>query len=75
MNLATDLRRVCLWIFKGSDDLADKTLEKNIKMYQNLNLRIGKVMIDDWLKMIIKRVGGREKSAERALTASVILSF
>ncbi|MEA3355611.1 MAG: hypothetical protein U9Q63_03975 [Patescibacteria group bacterium] len=74
LNLSVDLKRVCSWILQGSDDLVSKTLERDIKMYGGLDFKIGKVEIGEWLWLIKKSVGGRERSAERALTASVILA-
>ncbi len=74
MDLATDLRRVSLWIVRGSDELANKILEDDLERYEDLKIKIGKVSIGEWLRMILDRVGGKDKSAERALTASVILS-
>ena len=73
MNLSTDLRRVSLWILSKSDELANNVLKRDIDMYKNLDIKIGRVSIDNWLKIILDRVDGREKAAERALTAAVIL--
>lgn len=74
LNLSVDLKRVCAWLLQGSDDLVDSILVKDMKMYKDLDVKIGRVELDKWLKMIKDRVGGKEQAAERALTASVILA-
>lgn len=74
LNLSVDLRRICIWILRGNDELVDSMLEKDMKMAKNLEVKIGRETIQSWLMMIKDRVGGRERTAERALTASVILS-
>jgi len=72
-NLAMDLRRICVWILQGSDELADRVLEKDIKLYGQLKVKIGKINIQDWLTMIRIRKNGKKATAERALTAAEIL--
>ena len=74
LNLSVDLRRVCSWILKERDDLVDKMLDRDIKLYSDKNYKVGNYRIDEWLVMIKNRMGGREQAAERALTASVILA-
>ena len=73
-NLAVDLRRICLWLVKGNDKLADQFLRRDIKLYKDMDVKIGKTKIGDWLELIINRSDGQEKAAERALTAAAILS-
>jgi len=72
-NLAMDLKRICSWILQGSDELVDRVLDRDIKLYSQLDIKIGKFSIVDWLVMIKNRSGGKEASAERALTAAAIL--
>lgn len=73
-NLSVDLKRISAWIMQGRDGLVDSILVKDMKMYKDLDVKIGRVELDKWLKMIKDRVGGKEQAAERALTASVILA-
>ena len=73
-NLSVDLKRVSNFLMASNDSLVDSVLDKAMKMYQNLDTKVGRVDLDVWLKMIKDRVGGREKAAERALMASAVLS-
>ena len=74
LNLSTDLLRISYWIYDGRLDLANKFLSLCRKKYSKVNSRLG--CYDNVWKEIdkIKKLeGGREKAAERASTASVIL--
>ena len=73
-NLSVDLKRVGSFLMQENDALVDSVLDKNLEMYQDLQIKIGKVDLNQWLRMIKDRVGGREKAAERALMASAILA-
>lgn len=73
-NLSVDLKRVGSFLMQENDALVDSILDKNLEMYQDLQIKIGKVDLNQWLRMIKDRVGGREKAAERALMASAILA-
>ena len=73
-NLSIDLKRVGSFLMQENDALVDSILDKNLEMYQDLQIKIGKVDLNQWLRMIKDRVGGREKAAERALMASAILA-
>jgi hypothetical protein len=74
LNLSADLRRVCTWLLQGNDDLVDRIIERDIKMYGDKNFKIGRLKIGNYLELIKRRVDGRERAVERALTASVILA-
>jgi hypothetical protein len=74
MDLATDLRRISMWMIKKNDLLVDQFINRDIKMYGRMNFKIGTIKIVEWLQLILDRANGREKAAERALTAAVILS-
>ena len=74
IDLATDLRRISMWMIKKNDLLVDQFLKRDLAMYGDMNVKIGKTKIGEWLQLILDRANGREKAAERALTAAVILS-
>lgn len=74
IDLATDLRRISMWMIKKNDLLVDQFINRDIKMYGRMNFKIGTIKIVEWLQLILDRANGREKAAERALTAAVILS-
>lgn len=70
LNLSTDLLRICNWIIRGQDTLADNFLDRCLNDYQKLGDKTKKILIE-----IRSRIWGREKSAEQALTLSRILFY
>ncbi|MBI2326386.1 hypothetical protein HYU91_03295 [Candidatus Collierbacteria bacterium] len=73
LNLSTDLRRIALWMVDGDEDLAKKFVEINKKKFQRDGSKIGKKKISVWMKRIGDSQKRDWKSAEDALTLSVLL--
>jgi hypothetical protein len=72
-NFAADLRRIAYWIYSGQDDLAEKMLGKTKELYAGINPKIG-CYENIWGEVDkIKSYKSKQKSAETALTASIIL--
>lgn len=72
-NLSVDLRRISNWLQSGNFDLARKFLVRDIEHYGSLQIDVGKMRLKRMLEMMLDLDGGREKAAERAMTASIIL--
>jgi len=73
-NFAADLRRIAYWIYKGQRNLAVSMLKNSRGLYKEINPKIGCYEnIWDEVGKIERLEGGKDKAAERALTASVIL--
>jgi len=73
LNLSTDLRRIALWMVDGDEDLAKKFVEINKKKFQRDESKIGKKKISVWMKRIGESQKMNWRSAEDALTLSVML--
>lgn len=73
LNLSADLMRIGEFLYQGQDKLAMQFIDRDIRMYSKMDFMVGKYKIIEVLEEIKKMVFGREKAAERALTASVIL--
>lgn len=73
-RLSTDLRRVSYFILDDEINLARKFIEKNLSHLDNIEISIGKHTLVETLKLIKNLEGGKEKAAERAMTASIILT-
>ncbi len=73
LNLSTDLRRIALWIVDGDGVLAKKFIEMNKKKFQGDESEIGKRKISAWMMRIGDSQKRDWKSAEDALTLSVLL--
>lgn len=73
LNLSTDLRRIALWMVDGDEILSNKFIEINKKKFQGDMTEVGKRKISVW----IRRIGDFQKmnwrSAEDALTLSILL--
>jgi len=74
LNLSADLMRIGGWIYQGKDELAARFLDRDIRLYSKMNVKIGNETVGVWLDKIKNRLGGRVRAAERALTAGVILA-
>lgn len=72
-KLSTDLRRISYWIYEDQFELAKQFLKKAPQKYGLLERRVGCYQ-DIWLEIdkIAALQGGRLKTAERAMTASLI---
>lgn len=73
-NFAADLRRISYFIYNGRIKLARQMIGNCRRKYRDVNRKIG-CYEDIWEEIgkIEKLVGGKNKAAERASTASVIL--
>jgi hypothetical protein len=72
-KLSADLMRVGEFLSQGREDLADRFLARDIKLYGDLDQRIGRYGLKEWLRLIELRQGGVERAAERAMTAGVVM--
>ena len=74
LNLSTDLRRISDWIVNGDIDIAQKFINICREKYSDIPQKIGSYK-NIWKEIdkIEKLEGGKDKAAERASTASVIL--
>ena len=73
-NFSADLRRIAYWIYEKRFNLAKKMLGKCKLLYREISPKVGCYEnIWDEIKKIEKLEGGKNKAAERASTASVIL--
>jgi len=73
LNFSTDMRRVALWLSDGDDSLAEKFITINKGKFGNVTRRFGKKGLDEWLRRIGDYKVRGWKSAEDALTLSVLL--
>lgn len=73
LNLSTDLRRISLWIQEGRVGLAEPFIEKSLLTFGKDRKIIGKKKIGEWLKRVADYKTRDWKSAEDALTLSVML--
>jgi hypothetical protein len=73
-NFASDLRRISYFIYQNRNKLAKKFLTKSRKKYANIPREIGCYKnIWEEIGKIERLEGGKDKAAERASTASIIL--
>jgi len=73
LNLSTDLRRISLWLVDGDEVLANKFIEINRKKFEGDESEVGKRKISAWMKMIGDSQKRDWRSAEDALTLSILL--
>ncbi len=73
LNFSTDLKRIALWLVDGDELLAKKFIEINQKRFGGDIEEVGKIKINEWLKRISSYEDRGWKSAEDALTLSVLL--
>ena len=73
LNFSTDLRRIASWLVDSDESLADKFIKINKMKFGKDRSVVGKRAIFEWLSRI-EAYGVRGwKSAEDALTLSVLL--
>lgn len=73
LNFSTDLRRIALWLSDGDETLAKKFIEiNNTKFGQDTRI-FGKRKMSEWLERISQYEKRGWKSAEDALTLSVLI--
>lgn len=73
LNLSADLRRIALWMVDGDKALAKKFIEMSRKKFRGDENKIGKKRISVWMKRIGDFQNADRRSAEDALTLSVLL--
>lgn len=73
LNLSTDLRRISLWIQEGRVGLAEPFIQKSLLIFGKDRKIVGKKEIGDWLYRIAEFEKRGWKSAEDALTLSILL--
>ena len=73
-NFSTDLLRISYWIYQGNNKLAKKFIGIGREKYSGISKEIG-CYKDIWEEIgkIERMDGGKDKAAERASTASIIL--
>jgi hypothetical protein len=73
-RLSADLSRICEFLLSDNKPMVDKFTKRIKDLYLELPGNIGKHALSEYLAKIINAEGGKELTAERALTASLILS-
>ncbi len=73
LNFSTDLRRIAMWLQDGDEALAKKFIEINKKKFGADNREIGKRKISTWVYRVGDYAIRGDKSAEDALTLSILL--
>ena len=73
-NLSTDLRRISYWIIEKDFKMATKFLKLSREKYSTVPKKVGCYNnIWEEIKTIEKTITDKDKAAERAMTASIIL--
>lgn len=73
LNLSTDLRRISLWIQEGRIGLAEPFIKGSLFKFGKDGEMVGNKKIGEWLHRIAEFEKRGWKSAEDALTLSVML--
>ncbi len=73
LNFSTDMRRVAWWLSDDDESLAEKFITINKKKFGNDTTKFGRKGVDEWLRRIGDYKARGWKSAEDALTLSVLL--
>ncbi len=73
-KLSSDLSRVTEFLISNNLKMASKFSDRIINLYSNLPGKIGSQNLTIYLRQIANLDGGKMKAAERAMTASIILS-
>ncbi len=73
LNLSTDLRRIALWLQTGNETLAEKFIQISLGKFGNDKEEICGRMVGNWLRRVAAHKSRGWKSAEDALTLSVVL--
>lgn len=72
-NLSADMRRIAWWLQKGNTVLADDFLKLTVAKFGNDESRIEGRSLAEWLKRVADYKRRGWKSAEDALTLSILL--
>jgi hypothetical protein len=73
LTLSADMRRVAWWLQMGNRGLADRFIDSNWQNFGEDKKMVGRKDLSLWLDLIKRRDGGEMRTAERALTLSLIL--
>lgn len=73
LNLSADLRRIASWLQKGNTVLADDFISLCLKKFGNDNRKIENIELSKWLDRVAGYKTRDWKSAEDALTLSILL--
>lgn len=73
-KLSTYLATICRLLIEGDTKLADILSRRILKNFYNVPGKFGKYSLVEHLEKIVNLEGGRMRAAERAMTASIILS-
>lgn len=73
LNLSTDLRRISVWLVTGRVSLAEQFLAKIMVNFGKEETVFGKKTLRIWLERIVNHAQYGWKSAEDALTLSILL--
>lgn len=73
-KLSADLSRITEFLISGNESLAGRFSGRVVKLYSGLPGRVGKDNLSEYLRKIANLEGGRMRAAERAMTASILLS-
>jgi len=73
LNLSVDLRRISSWLQKGNTVLADDFIVANLKKFGNDDKKIENIELSRWLQRVASYKTRNWRSAEDALTLSIML--
>ena len=73
LNFSTDLKRIALWLADGDEPLAEKFIEINKRKFGEDTNELGRRKISEWLNRISAFRERGWKSAEDALTLSILV--
>lgn len=73
LNLSTDLRRIAVWLQDGREKLAKPFIQSNLTKFARDERKVAGRKLNLWLKQVSLYHQRGWKSAEDALTLSVIL--
>lgn len=73
-KLSAYLGTICQLLIDGDIKLADILSRRTLKNFYNVPGKLGRYLLAEHLEKIVNLEGGRMRAAERAMTASIILS-
>lgn len=73
LNLSADLRRIAWWLQNENTELADDFIALSLKKFGNDDKKVENIKLSRWLQRVAEYKTRNWKSAEDALTLSVLL--
>ncbi len=73
LNLSSDLRRIASWLQKGNTVLADDFIALSLKKFGDDDKKVENIKLSRWLTRVAEYKTRDWRSAEDALTLSVLL--